>query len=543
MKKKLKEEIKKDLKVRDIEEGEVVEERIHNKWYKDRGFWNEFDGEYQANKSTKKYLEESELKIYDFKFYGIDRIKKDFDYKLWEKISMFLTELYNEHYNRYKFKDWKRIYMDADRIRLYLGKDYNKILDKLDKLGVIDLDKKINQHNAYQYVKYIGLSDGFRNVKGELFEEVNMTSESFQNSIFNYYYKKINNREGVEKFVEKVLDNSSFELSDIKRAELDLDIAESKFEEEINRLQSNYVSDKEKEEIKLNLEDKDKFIEDYLMYASHYYDGYLRKMNCIEGKRRFNYGIKVDEYGKRLSHIVSNMPKRYRKHLKIDEEEVVEVDIVSSQVAFLTILLNKLFNSEEDFNENNESSFGGVRISELKKEVSDKVRSPFILMDKLSMFYSEDNVKSTHDLDLYKYMSMKLVSLKSIGDTNVRTDMKGVFMGLLFGSTKFEKYKGKNRKQIIDNVFGYDFFELLQSIERLDVEGIEKKKYRNLSALLQREESKFLNEVMAELMKDEVKFLPLYDCLITKKRDKERVEEAFNSVISKNGYVGIIKVK
>ena len=77
----------------------------------------------------------------------------------------------------------------------------------------------------------------------------------------------------------------------------------------------------------------------------------------------------------------------------------------------------------------------------------------------------------------------------------------------------------------------------------MDVEGIEKKKYRNLSALLQREESKFVNEVMALLMKDEVKFLPLYDCLIVKKSDEDRVKEAFNSIIAKNGYDGIVKVK
>ena len=77
----------------------------------------------------------------------------------------------------------------------------------------------------------------------------------------------------------------------------------------------------------------------------------------------------------------------------------------------------------------------------------------------------------------------------------------------------------------------------------MDVEGIEAGKYRNLSALLQREESKFLNDVMAELMKEKVDFLPLYDSLIVKKSDQDRVKDAFNSVIAKNGYDGIIKVK
>ena len=65
------------------------------------------------------------------------------------------------------------------------------------------------------------------------------------------------------------------------------------------------------------------------------------KLNSIDWVRKYYYNIKVDEYGNRLSHIVSNMPKIYRKDLKIDGEEVVEIDINASQPSFLCLLFEK----------------------------------------------------------------------------------------------------------------------------------------------------------------------------------------------------------
>ena len=534
--------LKKDLKVSEVEL--VDEERIHNKRYKGKGYWNEFEGKYCKNKSKRVYLNESKIKIYDFNFYSIERIKKDFNYENWEDIAMFLTVLYKEHFNGYKFNDWGNVYMNTKKLKLYLRENYNKILDRLSELGIISVEKKRNvKYFNRGFCKYISLNKGFRVEEGEVYVEKGMVNKRREDAILKSYQDEINNREGVEKYVEGVLDTCEFDLGD-KKDDKNKDLADKKFKKESSRLLNEFLSEKDRAEIELKISDENKFKEEYIKHANDYYDGLMMKLNGSDWERKFHYNIKVDEYGNRLSHIVSNMPKVYREELKINGEEVVEIDIVSSQVAFLTILLNKLFDTGDEFENFIESSFGGVKYSELKKEVSDKVNSPSVLMERLGMMYSDDsyNDRQESELDLYKFMGLKLKGIKGLSDDTIRTEMKGVFMGLLFGSTKFEKYKGKDRKEIINEVFGPDFFELLQSIERLDVEGIEKKKYRNLSALLQREESKFINEVMDNLMKDKVLFLPLYDCLIVKKGDKERVEQAFNSVITKNGYEGIIRV-
>ena len=43
-------------------------------------------------------------------------------------------------------------------------------------------------------------------------------------------------------------------------------------------------------------------------------------------------------------------------------------------------------------------------------------------------------------------------------------------------------------------------------------------------------------------MTDKVMFLPLYDSLIVKKSDEQKVTEAFNFIVNKNGFTDIIRL-
>jgi hypothetical protein len=492
----------------------IEEERIHNVWYKGKGYWSEFKGRYVKNRS-KELLKESKLKIYDFKFYSIEQIKKDFEYKLWEKIGMFLTVIYEEHLKGYSISNWRRVYMEAEKLRMYLGKNYDVILDRLKELGVIDLEKKINKNNAYQYCRYVALKEGLKNVEGDLYVERNLISESYENSILISRKIKVR-RKGLELYIEKVLDKCSFDLGN-NRDKIDRLIAEEKYKEELLMLESEYVTKTEKKKITLKLSNKVNYINNLIKIYRDKYDRTLFKLNSKINERREFYDIKVSAFGNRMGHFISYMPKLYRRHLKINGEKVVEVDIVSSQASFLTILLNKWLNSEIKLD-----GFG---------------KNPWIAVDRLEMIYSKDS-----RMDLYRYMTYKIHGFKAMFDKKMRGEMKTMFMKIFFDTLKNPEYGGKSKKELIEKIFGADFYELIEHLTTLDVEGIEVGKYRNLSALLQREESKFLNEVMAELMKDKVDFLPLYDCLIVKKSDQKRVKEAFNSIISINGYEGIIKV-
>lgn len=506
-------------------EGEVLEVKmkvnadlkIHNKWYKEKnGYWNEFKGIYVKHK-CEDLLKESVFKIYDFKYYGIDSIKKDFNYKYWEKISMFITVLFKKHFNGMKCTDWRKVHIEAKVIRMYLGRDYISILEKLEELKIIEISLESNKYNMKKPCKLITLNNAFICVKGTLYTEKNLISEKYQNSIIDYYTKVLNKRKGIEKQIEIVLDKCSFSLGKDQMI-LDIEIAEDKFNKETKRLSNVFESDIEKKKLLKKLSHKVEFLNEHINQLNKYYNGLMGKLNANELVRKFEYNIQIQEFGNRIGHVFSNMPKKYRKRLKIDGEDVIEVDIVSSQVAFLNILLKKWFDSNSGIMMN--SPF------------------PFVMMEKLTMLYSDES-----RMDLYKYMALKLNGMQGIVNSNTRNEMKLVFMGLLFGSTKYEKYKGRNRKEMISELFGSEFYDLMKEIEKSDVNGITTRKYRNLSALLQREESKFLSEVMNSLMEEGVMFLPLYDSLIVKQSDGLKVNNAFQSIIEKNGFRGIVKVK
>lgn len=492
-----------------------VELRIHNKWYEEEGgYWNEFKGIFGKKKSN-ELLKESEIKIFDFAYYSIDLIKVDFDHKYWEKIAMFLTTLYKKQFDNRNCSDWERVYFEAKVLRMYLGDDYNIILEKLSELRIIELNKEVSRFNKSKNCKYLTLNRNFINVDGAVYVERNLISEKYQNSILRHFYKVQKQRIGIEKYIERVLDKCTFSLND--RNALDSEIANDKFNKESQRLENPFVSDADKAKIVKKISDKELFIKDHKNIMNRYYEGLLSKLNSSYFVKNFEYNINNQAFGNRISHIFSSMPKKYRKSLKIDGEEVVEIDIVSSQVAFLLILLKKWFETDSD-----------------RRLYSN---TPFMMIEKLEMMYTKGC-----RIDLYKYMALKLKGFKTIHNDNVRNEMKTVLMGLFYGSTKHKKYKGIDRKELISSLFGQGFFEVLEEIEKFDIEGINDDKHRNLSALLQREESIFLTEVMYHLMEDKILFLPLYDCLIVKKSDESKVTEAFNFIIEKNGFTDIVRL-
>jgi hypothetical protein len=427
-----------------------VQLRIHNNRYKaEGGYWNEFKGIFGKKKSN-ELLKESLIKIYDFAYYGVDKIKVDFDYKYWEKIAMFLTALYKKQYDNKNCTDWERIYCDSPMLRLYLGDDYNLILIRLEELNIIELQTVASKYDKSKTCKYISLNQNFIDIEGVIYTEKNLISEKYQDAILKYFNKKICERDGVIKYIESVLDTCTFSLDN--RDALNLEIAENKFKEESQSLLNPYVSNKEKIKIKIKIEKKDSYLKNHNKIMNRYYENLVSKLNSIDLIKKEHYNITVSPFGNRISHIFSSMPKKYRKRLMIDGEEVIEIDIVSSQVAFLTILLKRWFESDSDI------------------ELSSA--TPFMMMTQLDMLYSKGS-----RIDLYQYMTLKLHGLKAIHNDDMRNQMKSVFTGLLFDTTKNPTFKEDDRKDFIIRLFGLDFFEVLQEIERLDVEGIDRRKH------------------------------------------------------------------
>jgi hypothetical protein len=144
--------------------------------------------------------------------------------------------------------------------------------------------------------------------------------------------------------------------------------------------------------------------------------------------------------------------------------------------------------------------------------------------------------------DVYKYMNYKLNGLNAYRDKEARNDMKSLFYCIAYGNPIHGK-KNKDKKELIGKIFSGDFYHFLLRLTKTDLKVGIKDSTKNMSALLQREESSFLDKVIIKLIADKIDFLPLYDSLIVKSKDEQKVRELFNDVIMEEELTRFISLK
>jgi hypothetical protein len=141
-------------------------------------------------------------------------------------------------------------------------------------------------------------------------------------------------------------------------------------------------------------------------------------------------------------------------------------------------------------------------------------------------------------LDFYNYMAIKLYGLGYAKNSNVRLQMKTLFYRIIFSNPR-DKIAGFDKKVLIIMLFGEGFYNFLLELSKHKLD-LSKDHYKNLSKLLQNQESDLLYKVMERL---EVPYLPLYDSLIVKKSDAKQVRAVFNEVFKELHLAHILKVK
>jgi hypothetical protein len=478
-------------------------------------YYNEFKEEWCSKRSKKVLLDKSKLVLFDFKFYSISKIKDDYELD-YEKVAMFITRLYLMHYRGYKVDDWKVIYWSYDDLVTFLGFRWIDILEKLNDDGIVNYKEVKFKRDPTKMLKYFMLNKGFTLVEGDVYQEVYLRDGTYEERILHYYKVLARARTGIAKAIEKTMDETELVIkTDIDK--LNESIWDEKQITDDALLTNDYTSKKELAKIKRRRKDLLKSKIEYKGILKRYYNYLCRVQACnsIDEKRAL-YGINADSFGHRVSHMFSNAPRKYRKHLTIEGESVVEIDIKSSQPSFLHALFNKWLDLD------NADRF--------------KVVPPNSFIDKMAMLAGSDK------LDLYKYMAMKVKGIAKIGDSTSRAEMKKLFYAIVLGDP-VHKLKGQDKKKLVDELFGYGFYEFLTELAKIDF-GLEvDRKAKNLVALLQREESSFLNSVMLKLVEDGICFLPLYDSLIVKSSDAEAVKSAFRTAILEQKLTGIVQLK
>jgi len=478
-------------------------------------YYNEIKGEWCSKKSRKRILEESRVVLFDFNYYPLSEIKKDFGVLDHEKVAMFITKLYMMHYGGYKAEDWGFVYWSYDDLVLYLGVRWVDILEKLIDDGRIDYLEKPMRRDPSKVTRYFKLNKAFRIGEGVLYVEVGIKDSAYENRILGFMKRLSGARVEIDKVIENTLDKTSLIIEDIDK--VNEFIWNAKQVEDDQALLNEYISKRNIKKIQKRRVDLARSKNEYKGILRCYYEYLCTVQACKNiAERRALYAINKDAFGYRISHMYSNAPKLFRKFLKIEDERVVEVDIKSSQPSFLHALIDRWF--------------------DLDRSKRFEVVPPSGFLDSMEM------LAGSKKLDLYKYMAVKLKGLKKIGDPATRAEMKNLFYAIVLGNP-LHKLKGKNKKDLIERLFGYGFYDFLVELANIDFGLDVDRKDKNLVALLQREESSFLNSVMQKLIEKHILFLPLYDSLIVKISDASTVRAAFMATIEEKGLFGIIRIK
>jgi hypothetical protein len=290
-------------------------------------------------------------------------------------------------------------------------------------------------------------------------------------------------------------------------------IWENRLKRDRSALQNEYLTNKDKIRISKQFEDLDR-------YKEYYYDGlnrynfYVRQVLDLEDmdvKRSF-YSLQKSNFGGRISHFLSNAPKLYRSKLLIDGQPVVEIDIKATQPSFLYVLFKRWYYSSHKY-----------------------------LADTSHSYENSFEMVKGSKIDIYQYMILKLYGLKHINSDIKRVEVKTLFYRLVFGSP-VSKIGGVSKKELCAKMFGYDFYEFLLNLSKGRLDWDIDKRYKNLSALLQREESNFMYAVMSVLEQMSIAFIPIYDSLIVKKTDEPAVRGVFERIIEDKKLIRVIDI-
>jgi hypothetical protein len=481
----------------------------HNDRDVDSGlYYNEYLEKWGKYISKKVMKKKSDVKMYDFKVFSLEEIKKIYGKEKVERIGVFLSLIYERSFiEGYDEVDWLGVYFSSDDLKRLIGSDCNMIIKKLVNKGVLDYNSRYSKYRVYRNLKYFKLGEVFLNGLSDDFKKVEIMDERFEKSLKEYFKRSFEGRKGVLKKIEVTLDKCDLVVED-----LDLMIDEvfrKRLDKDVVTSESEYIGEEVKIEILNKLTDLDTFEKDYKRDLRSLYNAYMSIMqkSIIEEKRCL-YRINRDDYGGRLYHLFSNIPRDFRKKIKIGGKEVVEIDIKASQPSFLCLLFEK-----------------GSRLK-ITKGIFEKYNNEQYI-----------KIAKEYGMDIYKYMAIMLKGKKFENDERVRANMKLIFFQLVFGKPR--SWLGMYRKKdVCDKLFGPEFYNFLSELASLDLEKGLSHKHKNLSYLLQKTECTFLNKLMEEM--GDIPFLPIHDSLMVRTTDANKVKKLFKKAIIDSKLEGII---
>ncbi len=495
------------------------------KWYSKNREYSY--GDY--NKDIKKYFNEDSGKWvsrlnnividekyirYEFSYWDEREIEKIFGYDLVERIGRFLFVLYKKGIEVERRRDNRWVYVESSKVCCgILGSRYIEIIAELKNLDIINI--KYGKGKFGKKKELYELNDGFFNEKCErrIVWIRNSRLNRFLDKLYSGELKVGNDRDELIYWeIEScknvdVVSNSDGVGILLKRR------LNSKIELDWEKRDWDFISNKERKKVERGWDDKRR--NNYLLNGRLSFN--LLKIELDELKRGgFSFdGFGRDDKSGRYVNIIINKEKEFRSVIKLDGENVVDVDMVNGYVSLFYRLLKGIKNVKKG-----ESKFDDY----IKKIVGDIDVADFL--NKYEMCF-EGNER----IDFYKYLGIEIgVIDKNIGEVN-RKYMKGLILYLING----ERGDGM-RKRYLNNQFSYDEimekifckggYEVIEKIKNSDIDfklkgenyyGYER--FKNMSRVLMSMEVLIMRGIWKKFIERKIFYISLYDGMLIKKSD------------------------
>ena len=503
---------------------------IDYKWYKKdkkykygdyikgKGYYNEDSGKW-VSRLNKKNIHEKYIR-YEFSQYDDREIEVDFGYQNVERVAKFLSTLFKrsiEIERRYseEFCEIKSAYL----IGILGKKEHKLIIDKLhNELGIIDV--KLREGRGFKKASFnYKLNDEF--FKKECIKRIRYIRNTRLTRFLDRHYKR-------EVLEDKYL---KYEVDVCRRLELYFD------EFSLNELFNERLKiEKEKQEVCKDWDfySKKKRSKIAKIWDREREDEYLRKLRLgfdildfdINALRNgaLNYkGFTISITNGRVTNFILHHPKQFRRLLKIDGEELIEIDMKSAYPSLMyriVLGIRDVKEGESVFDDKIKECVGEVDVEEFIEEYR-------------GIFSGKSS------LDFYEEVAKK-VGINNVSITNYRGYVKELILILINSKTSQLKLK-----RYINELFSYD--ELMNLIFTSKVKNVIEKikeyefnysskenyygyyKYKNTSRIMMNLESMVMKGIWDIMIEKGIDYISLYDGMLVKKKDKKEVREIIDS--------------
>ena len=512
------------------------------------------------NKYYKKVSYDKKFEMYDFEFFGMNDIEEIFDYKRKYRVGKFISLIYKKRIRNRNEEDRSYlnrngfVYVSKREIEDILGsRYYDDIIKKLSKRGIIKYRRE--GRNKYDYSKKLWLfkcNDSFLDSKKKRIKiEYDLLNRRLD-KLNDFKRKKLgleSDKREIDKFVLYELVCCS--KSDLSIENLD-EVIEKRIDNKLNELKDRiswlWLSSRKRNKELEKISDLENWKRKYRIELKSKYEiiiddlKNLKNGNYIELSECY---FKRDNYGRRLYNLYSRVIREFREYVKIENEEVVELDIKSCMISLLYVFIKWLNNNviEDDLvndvrkkllelnNGNIENRIGEDFIKKYKNVFEEdgifygnKVENEFIEFDD---YY--DYIRVSYGVEMWNEMSRKC--------------FKDLLWSVLFSNKRKSKGIKLNNEGIEDlelRMLESSGKNLINDIKKIDLnnwiknDGGRRKKYdrgKNVSLILMLLENRLMDLVRDELIKKEVKFISVFDSLMIKKSESKNVMNFINSRI------------